>query len=92
MDELTKQVLNKPCGARSILTVSDGVLKGSQVRQMAADFRAQETIRETTERILRENGVYEELAKQMFSCAAGCSSRNKGMVAALIYGYGCRIV
>ncbi|WP_284641212.1 hypothetical protein [Paenibacillus silviterrae] len=38
-----------------ILTVSDGVLKGWQVRQMAADFRAQEHIGPQTDRILREN-------------------------------------
>ena len=58
MDELTKRVLNTPYGTRSILTVSDGVLKGSKVRQLAAEFRSQESIRGTTEKVLQENGCW----------------------------------
>jgi hypothetical protein len=54
MDALTKSVLDKPYGNRTILTVSDGVLKGADVRRMAADCRAQETIRQMTARILAE--------------------------------------
>lgn len=55
MDALTRQVLNKPCGRRTILTVSDGILTGAQVRRMAADCRAQQTIPDMTFRILAEN-------------------------------------
>ncbi|MEW9702859.1 hypothetical protein [Paenibacillus sp. SI8] len=51
-------------GLSSGVVYASGVLKASEVMKMAADFRAQETITEMTQRVLRENGlsVNEEIA------------------------------
>jgi hypothetical protein len=54
---ITFDVTDKPDGRRTILTVSDGVLKGRDVRRMAADCRAQQAIPTMTARILAENKI-----------------------------------
>lgn len=57
MDALTKAVLDKPSGVKSILMVSDGVLRGKDIRRMIADCRSQQSIPEMTQQILQANGV-----------------------------------
>lgn len=56
MDTLTKNVLDRPNGVKMILMVSDGVLRGKEVRRMAAECRAQQTIPAMTQQILQKEG------------------------------------
>ncbi|ETK29791.1 hypothetical protein [Paenibacillus larvae] len=45
------QMLYEETGKRSGPAYASDIMKGYEVRSKAADFRAQETIRETTQRI-----------------------------------------
>ena len=50
-------------GYSSGVVYASGVMKAGEVRRMVEDFRAQETISEMTQRILKENAlVHEEIA------------------------------
>lgn len=66
------ETLNKPQGQRKLLTVSDGLLTGADVRRIAADFRAQETIHAMTDRIMLENNC----SKNEKAAGQGDSSKN----------------
>ncbi|MEV3587122.1 hypothetical protein ABNE08_20230 [Paenibacillus larvae] len=50
------QKLYKETGKKSGPAYASNIMKGYEVRSKTADFRAQETIRETTQRILNDSG------------------------------------
>ncbi|ANE46287.1 hypothetical protein SY83_08375 [Paenibacillus swuensis] len=56
--ELAKEILNRPSGQSRILYVSQ-LMKGRDAARMIQDFKAQETIRAMTQRILDETMVGE---------------------------------
>lgn len=55
MDAATRELINRPSGKVTVIYASR-LMKGWEAAQAIASFKAQETIRPMTERILTENG------------------------------------